>query len=187
MTWLTIAKARRRYFILRLYRSAGKERRFFVPIAWENFRRFIRHVISLPLGPGTCTRDRIHGTDISSRECWRACWEERHGNTDDSRGEPRRLAVIRQANHPRPRYLNGRRYAVTSQLSYCLCAASLITPIGSYRLPWRRISDPVSMGPSQWARLRTIFRFLVRYIAKTRSPVCSHRESCRACDVSGVI
>lgn len=27
-----------------------------------------------------------------------------------------RLAVIRQANHPRACYLNGRRYAVTSQL-----------------------------------------------------------------------
>lgn len=37
-------------------------------------------------------------------------------DVDDSRGGPRHLAVIRQANHPRPRYLNGRRYAVTSQL-----------------------------------------------------------------------
>lgn len=131
----------------------------------ENFRRFIRHVILLSR---TCTRHRIHGTDISSREYWRACrWEERHGTI--GRGKPRRLAVIRQANHPRPRYLNGHRYAMTSQLPYCLYATSLITPIGSYCLVWRRISDPLSMGPSQWARCACQLPATVRYIAKTRS------------------
>lgn len=45
-------------------------------------------------------------------------------------GKPRRLVVIRQANHPRACYLNGRRYAATSQLP--LSPGSLIAPIGSY-------------------------------------------------------
>lgn len=82
-------------------------------------------------------RENVHARSDSG-QTYLAGNAEEHAvekrDMDDSRGKPRRLAVIRQANHPRPRYLNGRRYAVTLQLSYCLCAASLITPIGSYRL-----------------------------------------------------
>lgn len=70
----------------------------------------------------------------------------REGRSDSS-GErivvPRRLAVIRLANHPRACYLNGRRYAVTSQLP--LSAGSLIAPIGSYTALLRRIS-----GQCRW-------------------------------------
>lgn len=56
---------------------------------------------------------------------------------------PQRLAVIRQANHPRACYLNGRRYAVTSQLP--LSTGSLIAPIGSWTALLCRIS-----GQCRW-------------------------------------
>lgn len=140
-----------------------KQREFFVPIAKKlsSIHTSCHFAIE-----NMHARSDSQRTDISSRKYWRA-WEERHGTI--GRGKPRRLAVIRQANHPRPRYLNGHRYVVTSQLPYCLYAASLITPIGSYCLAWRRISDPVSMGPSQWARCASQLPTTVRYIAKTRS------------------
>lgn len=119
-------KARKRYFTLRFYICRAKSVDF-LSRSWEYFCRFIRRVTTRTVR--ACTRG--FRTDISENA-------EEHvvekRDMDDSRGEPRRLAVIRQANHPRPRYLNSRRYAVTLQLSYCLCAASLITPIGSYRL-----------------------------------------------------
>lgn len=102
----------------------------------------VYHVLSSSLDTSNLFRQGSHEEEeIGERQvCPAVCWRfvrERGGGprpiAEASVAVPRRLAVIRQANHPRACYLNGRRYAVTSQLPIPCPTGSLIAPIGSVR------------------------------------------------------
>lgn len=84
-----------------------------------------RRVIAITWRVASTRRRKGRTKKRSDRCCARRFWR-RFGRGGERRVGPvpiaeeasivGRLAVIRQANHPRACYLNGRRYAVTSQL-----------------------------------------------------------------------
>lgn len=97
--------------------------------------------------PDSEAKDEEEERQVCCEDSWR---ERRMGPIAEEASIVGRLAVIRQANHPRACYLNGRRYAVTSQLPLSTRQFNCSDRSMHRRSPWN--IGPLSMGLRQWPR-----------------------------------